>query len=396
MHRGYYVLACACILASLVATPSFINSTIQLIFYLGGNIDWIVTAVPSTSLLLTAFFALIGFLAALQFVFLQMRFVYTQYFRKRKDLLNRYGQGSWVVVTGASDGIGLGFAVEFARLGFNICLISRTRSKLESAQATVQAANAAVTTRIVVADFRFSGEQQFWDDIARQICDLDVSVLVNNVGINRTERFNTIDPSFLRDVVAVNCTSQLLMTRLLVNSMLKRPLKSAIISISSVAGLRPLLYLSPYSATKAFNDFFSRSLHLEVGHKIDVLSLRAGYVVSNMSQLKETGGFVLDRYECARGCIEKLGFVSETYATAPFLHCIFVTFGQVRSCRTRSLRPLLHRAARLYSHTAAQAQAARKAAGRCEVFAVEGCRSQCIGVMASAGRHAADAAAWAC
>jgi 17beta-estradiol 17-dehydrogenase / very-long-chain 3-oxoacyl-CoA reductase len=313
MHRGYYVLAFACILASLVATPYFTNSTIQLIFYLGGNIDWIISAVPSTSLLLAAFFALIGFLAALQFVFLQMRFVYTQYFRKRKDLLSRYGRGSWAVVTGASDGIGLGFAVEFARLGFNICLISRTRSKLESAQATVQAANAAVTTRIVVADFRFSGEQQFWDDISRQICDLDVSVLVNNVGINRTERFDTIDPTFLRDVVAVNCTSQLLMTRLLVNSMLKRPLKSAIISISSVAGLRPLLYLSPYSATKAFNDFFSRSLHLEVGHKIDVLSLRAGYVVSNMSQLKETGGFVLDRYECARGCIEKLGFVSETY-----------------------------------------------------------------------------------
>ena len=70
---------------------------------------------------------------------------------------------------------------------------------------------------------------------------------------------------------------------------------------------------SPYSATKAFNDFCSRSLHVEVGHKIDVLSLRAGHVVSNMSQLKKSGGFVLDRYECARGCIEKLGFVSETY-----------------------------------------------------------------------------------
>jgi hypothetical protein len=32
-----------------------------------------------------------------------------------------------------------------------------------------------------------------------------------------------------------------------------------------------------------------------------------------MSKLKEKGGFVIDRYECARGCIEKMGFVSETY-----------------------------------------------------------------------------------
>ena len=313
MHRGYYALACISIAISFFATPYFTNATIQLFFDLGGTIDGIASAVPSSSLLLTAFFALIGLIAALQFIFRQARFVYTQYFRKRKDLLTRYGNGSWALVTGGSDGIGLGFAVEFARLGFNICLISRTRCKLESAEAVVQAANPAVKTRIVVADFRSSGEQQFWDDLARQLCDLDVSVLVNNVGINRTERFDTIDPTFLRDIVSVNCTSQLLMTRLLINSMLNRPLKSAVISISSVAGLRPLLYLSPYSATKAFNDFFSRSLQLEVGDKIDVLSLRAGYVVSNMSQLKETGGFVLDRFQCARGCIEKLGFVSETY-----------------------------------------------------------------------------------
>ena len=32
-----------------------------------------------------------------------------------------------------------------------------------------------------------------------------------------------------------------------------------------------------------------------------------------MSKIKEKGGFVLDRYECARGGIEKLGYVSETY-----------------------------------------------------------------------------------
>jgi 17beta-estradiol 17-dehydrogenase / very-long-chain 3-oxoacyl-CoA reductase len=104
-----------------------------------------------------------------------------------------------------------------------------------------------------------------------------------------------------------------MMTRKLINSMVQRKFRSAVISISSVAGLRPLLYLSPYSATKAFNDFFSRALNLEFEHKIDFLTLRAGYVVSNMSQLKEKGGFVLDRYECARGCLEKLGYVSETF-----------------------------------------------------------------------------------
>ena len=73
------------------------------------------------------------------------------------------------------------------------------------------------------------------------------------------------------------------MTRKLINKMLLRPKRSAVISITSIAGQRPLLYLGPYSATKAFNDFFSRALSLEFEEKIDFLSLRAGYVVSNMS-----------------------------------------------------------------------------------------------------------------
>jgi 17beta-estradiol 17-dehydrogenase / very-long-chain 3-oxoacyl-CoA reductase len=48
----------------------------------------------------------------------------------RHDLLNRYGKGSWVVITGASDGIGKQYAIEMANIGFNIVLVSRTLSKL--------------------------------------------------------------------------------------------------------------------------------------------------------------------------------------------------------------------------------------------------------------------------
>ena len=78
--------------------------------------------------------------------------------------------------------------------------------------------------------------------------------------------------------------------------------------------MRPVLYIGPYCASKAFNDYLSRSLDLEYRAKgVDFISLRAGYVMTNMSQLKEKSAFVLDRYECARGCLEKLGYVSETY-----------------------------------------------------------------------------------
>ena len=56
-------------------------------------------------------------------------------------LLERYGKGSWAVVTGASDGIGEGFCYELARDGFNVCLISRSEDKLKRVEEKVRQVN---------------------------------------------------------------------------------------------------------------------------------------------------------------------------------------------------------------------------------------------------------------
>jgi 17beta-estradiol 17-dehydrogenase / very-long-chain 3-oxoacyl-CoA reductase len=52
--------------------------------------------------------------------------------RPNQDLLQRYGKGSWALITGASDGIGAEYARQLAAQGFNIFLVSRTLSKLNS------------------------------------------------------------------------------------------------------------------------------------------------------------------------------------------------------------------------------------------------------------------------
>ena len=283
--------------------------------------DATATPVPEAALLtlLVTVLALLTVPYALSVAYRHLRFVFVHWLRRPHDLCDRYGAGSWCVVTGGSQGIGLGFAVEFAKLGFNVVLMSRSREHLEEARTEVLAAGAAfdIQVRLVVIDFARGATAAFWSEqFAPAVADIDVSVLVNNVGINETDRFECIDPQRLLDFVAVNCTSQLLATRTLIARMSRRwpARRSAVISLSSVAGQRPLLYLAAYSATKAFNDLFSRALALELGDRgVDVLSCRPGYVCSSMSQLAEPGGFVLDRYECARGCMDKLGFVTETF-----------------------------------------------------------------------------------
>jgi len=67
--------------------------------------------------------------------------------------LERYGgKGTWALVTGATDGIGLEFCMQLARSGFNICLVSRTESKLE-AVTKGDISQFGVELKIVVADF---------------------------------------------------------------------------------------------------------------------------------------------------------------------------------------------------------------------------------------------------
>jgi len=73
---------------------------------------------------------IIGALLVLEKVLSVLVSIYKTCLRPRKNLLKRYGAGSWALVTGSSEGIGKAIASELARRGFNIVLSARTLSKL--------------------------------------------------------------------------------------------------------------------------------------------------------------------------------------------------------------------------------------------------------------------------
>lgn len=50
---------------------------------------------------------------------------------KDSHLEATYGKGEWAIVTGASEGIGREFALQLARAGFNLTLVSRTKANLD-------------------------------------------------------------------------------------------------------------------------------------------------------------------------------------------------------------------------------------------------------------------------
>src|SRR4051812_6539766 len=81
-------------------------------------------------------------------------FFYTR-LRCPHNLIQRYGQGSYAVITGGSDGMGKCFAFELVRRGFNIVLIARNPAKLQAVADELKAVslNRSADIRIISKDF---------------------------------------------------------------------------------------------------------------------------------------------------------------------------------------------------------------------------------------------------
>ena len=113
---------------------------------------------------------------------------------------------------------------------------------------------------MLVFDFCEDTSLEAYNDLYKKIETLDISVLVNNVGIALpTER----SPVQVYREIAANCYPVVLLTQQLVGKFEERFSKnknrSIIINLSSQAALMPMPHFKNYSATKVFDDFFSKS-----------------------------------------------------------------------------------------------------------------------------------------
>ena len=185
----------------------------------------------------------------------------------RRNHLENYGANSWAVVTGASDGIGLALCKELARAGFNVCLIARNARKLSDAENEIKEEHPHIETKVVIADFTHSQEEQFFERIADELKTIDVSLLVNNVGVSNIEELQNIGIPQIKQEINVNCVATACLTACIIPRMLSRSLKSGIINMSSSSGSLPGPYISNYSGSKAFVNMLSKGISLELEGK---------------------------------------------------------------------------------------------------------------------------------
>lgn len=160
------------------------------------------------------------------------------------------------MITGASAGLGAGFARQLAKRGHRLVLAARRKGRLEALAAEIGNA------RSVAIDLGEHGAAaRLMADVAAH--DEQVTCLINNAGFGLWGRFVALDGRRQREMIDLNCGTLVELCHAVLPAMLARG-DGAILNVASTAAFQPGPGMATYFATKAFVLSFSEALHEEL------------------------------------------------------------------------------------------------------------------------------------
>lgn len=192
-------------------------------------------------------------------------------------------RGKWALVTGASAGIGQALARELAAGGTNLILTARRLERLEEFAAELRA-KFSILTEVFDADLTQpdAPEKIF---AFTQKRGLAVELLINNAGFGQFGEVSSIAAQRMVDMVQVNCSAVVHLTRLYLPQMIARRSGDVLI-LASTASFQAVPFISVYAATKAFDLLFAEGLAEEVRpHGLRVCALCPGSTESEFFQV---------------------------------------------------------------------------------------------------------------
>jgi len=184
------------------------------------------------------------------------------------------------LITGASSGIGEGFARELAKRGMNLILAARSTAKLEQLAAELSRQHGIVAHVLTVDLSKPDAAATVASFVAERA--LTVDLLLNNAGFLTFGLFENCDPATEQNEIQVNCAALVALTHAFLPGMLERG-RGGIINVASLAGFQPIPYMAVYAATKAFIISFSVALAEEVRERgVTVVGLCPGTTTTEL------------------------------------------------------------------------------------------------------------------
>ena len=185
-------------------------------------------------------------------------------------------KNKYILITGASGGIGKELVKKFSTLGGNILGTGTNSEKLDALKKEYPG--------IKVKKFDISEHariEEFIENVALELGGLDV--LINNAGKNVDNLSLRMKDEDWKKVIDINLTSTFLLSKYSIKKMLKNKF-GRVVNITSVVGHTGNLGQANYAASKSGIIGMSKSLAIEYAKKnITVNCVSPGYIVSDMT-----------------------------------------------------------------------------------------------------------------
>ena len=195
------------------------------------------------------------------------------------------------LITGASGGIGLELAREFAANGHPLILVARNESRLNELAAELTRTH-RVEASVIPADLSDpNGPAALFEEVGRR--NLQVDILVNNAGVMDTGGFAAADTESVLGIVRLNVTALTALTSLFLKPMVAAG-RGRILNVASLAAFQPLPSMAVYAASKAYVLSLTEALAEELRDKgITVTALCPGFTDTHMieSAKRENAAF---------------------------------------------------------------------------------------------------------
>ncbi len=170
-------------------------------------------------------------------------------------------QNPFVVITGASRGIGAEYARVLASQGYDLLLVSRDDARLAQLSRELET-SARVQAHMCIADLaQPQAAHRVFAESRRHRHAPDM--LINNAGFGLYGDFASHPLPRIQAMLQLHVHTVVESLRLFLPGMIERG-SGVIINVASIAGMMPIPYLAEYAATKAFMLSLSESLAREV------------------------------------------------------------------------------------------------------------------------------------
>ena len=201
------------------------------------------------------------------------------------------------LVTGASSGIGEVLARCFASAGHDVILVARSRDKLQSLAAELEAEH-GIKAMPQAVDLSVPGAAQKLFDVL-QAKQRHVDVLVNCAGVLEQGPFLSLDAAKHQQIIDLNISGVTSMLSAFLPDMVARANVDGpkrVLNVASIAAFQPIPSLASYAASKAYVLSLSEALSEELkGSGVTVTALCPGITATNMLTSAASGNHKVNR-----------------------------------------------------------------------------------------------------